>query len=723
MSDNTSIAGSSFVSTPPTSATSSNGSSKRSKKFFKNLFSHHDEHGERPGRTRSSTTSSEFYHGDEELSSEDEKSIDLNSYSAAIAPLCFKQRNKPTGKKSIPTDLTEKLQIIDDEDFEKYLTQPKYIKNFRKCAKCAPICKRLFLAQELDQNSTKGFAASTPDLVINDFVKSDGFSPNNTNTDYVDPLHDDKKHSIWTMKFSPDGKYLASAGRGNIIKIWKVIASPLDRLEHGSNVTGVEMDDLENVTVDEETKKTMYASVFQEQPYRIFEGHSHDILSLDWSKNNFLLSGSMDKTVKLWNVNQTTCLRTYTHHDFVTSVKFHPTDDRFFLSGCLDHKVRLWSILDNEVSYEFDAKNLVTAVTFTPNGNLTIAGTFNGTLYFLDTTNLELRHSLVINQKKNHANGSKVTGIETFFDQDDVKVLITTNDSRIRLLSLRQRQMVEYFKGLENNSSQIIATVSDDKKYVISGSENHWVYIWKLEKEEGDDNHHAGNQLKKLIHDKKKRKDYTSFHAHHSVVTCALVAPSATSKALSLSNDYIYELNNEFSKLRGDQEGYTEEETSLIKEDFIGGIIVTADDNGLIRVFRQDFSSTVRKMLIEEKNKKNKQENEHRIFLHKGLNRSNSSSFSKGNSFRNRNNNNNSSLNLSTSDLTSGNAGGGRSRSGTLDSNKNMNIAGLNQQLNGTAGHLVCEVCNSEKFKVSKIPHSREIGIFCTDCGNQLLNT
>lgn len=717
MSDITSIGSSLASTTPPTSATSSSGSSKIRRKLFKNLFGHSDySQGPKSGRNRSSTTSSEFYRGDEEMSSEDEKSIDLNSYSAAIAPLCFKQSAKP-GKKSIPTDLAEKLQIIDDEDFEKYLTQPKYIKNFRKCAKCAPIARRLFLAQELNQNSpTQNGATSTPDLVINNFVRSEGFS-----TDYINAVggatgDDDKKHSIWAMKFSPDGKYLASAGKGNIIKIWKVIASPLDRLERGPNVSGTNAEDLESATLNGENKKEMYASVFQETPYRVFEGHSHDILSLDWSKNNFLVSSSMDKTVKLWNVNQSTCLRTYSHGDFVTSIKFHPTDDRFFISGCLDHKVRLWSILDNDVSYEFDAKNLVTAVAFTPNGNLTIAGTFNGTLYFLDTTNLELRHSLVINQKKNHGNGSKVTGIETFFDQDDVKVLITTNDSRVRLLSLRQRQMVEYFKGLENNSSQIIATVSDDKKYVISGSENHWVYIWKLHKEKGDENHSGGNHLKNLVHDKKKRKDYTSFHAHHSVVTCALIAPSATSKALSLSNDYIYELNSEFSKLRGLQEGTNEEETSLIKEDYIGGIIVTADDNGLIRVFRQDFSSTVRKMLIEEKNKKSKQDNDHRLFLHKGLNRSNSSSFSRNNSFRANNKNNNSSaMNLLSSDT-----GSGRSRSGTSDSNRNINVGGMNQQVNSSSNHLICEVCNSEKFKVSKVPHTKDVGIFCTDCGNQL---
>ena len=37
------------------------------------------------------------------------------------------------------------------------------------------------------------------------------------------------------------------------------------------------------------------------------------------------------------------------------------------------------------------------------------------------------------------------------------------------------------FKGLENNSSQIKACFSHDGRYIISGSENHFVYIWDME--------------------------------------------------------------------------------------------------------------------------------------------------------------------------------------------------------------------------------------------------
>jgi WD40 repeat protein len=608
-------------------------------------------------------------------SSEDDKSIDLGSYAAASGPVCFKSLT--SSKKQ--TELNGKLSRLDDEDYEMYLRQPKYIKSFKKSNRTIPICKQLFLAQELFQCTTPKITDQTDtgieDIQLDDGVEFETRSTSNGEDTKVEETAN--KNAIWAMRFSLDGKYLASAGKSRDIKIWKVIASPLDRLE-----TSKQNDD---------GSKNEYASVFQERPYRNYTGHLDDILSLDWSKNNFLLSSSMDKTVKLWNVNQDKVLRTFVHSDFVSSVKFHPTDDRFFISGCLDHKVRLWSILENEVSYEFDAKNLVTAVAFTPNGNLTIVGTFSGTVYFLDTQNLELRHSLDLNRKSNHDN-MKITGIESFVDSDDIKVLISANDSKIRLISLRHKQLEFYFKGLRNNSSQIIATVSDDKKYIITASEDHWVYLWDVHKD-----HESESHLKNFISNKKKRSDYTSFHAHHSAVTCALIAPSGTFKSLSLSNDYIYELNSELNQMSN----VDKKRDTLLDESFIGGIIVTADDKGLIRVFRQDFSSNVRKMLLSEKKKRDRDDHKS---LGRHLNLSSTSLISRNNSHRG------SAMERTTSPFN------GRSRSGTVDS--------LTQRLNFTARSspsntpVLCDVCGSDKFGVTKTATGVEI--HCTDCGNQI---
>jgi WD40 repeat protein len=36
------------------------------------------------------------------------------------------------------------------------------------------------------------------------------------------------------------------------------------------------------------------------------------------------------------------CLQTFKHPDLVSSLAFHPSDDRFFVTGCFDKLLRLW---------------------------------------------------------------------------------------------------------------------------------------------------------------------------------------------------------------------------------------------------------------------------------------------------------------------------------------------------------------------------------------------
>jgi WD40 repeat protein len=130
-----------------------------------------------------------------------------------------------------------------------------------------------------------------------------------------------------------------------------------------------------------------HTEIFHRNPVRRFEGHTSDILDLSWSKNNFLLSSSTDKTVRLWHVSKEECLCVFQHLDFVPSVVFHPKDDRFFLSGSIDCKMRLWSIPEKRVVswVETPSQQLITAVGFCRSGKTAVCGTFLGKCYFYDT--------------------------------------------------------------------------------------------------------------------------------------------------------------------------------------------------------------------------------------------------------------------------------------------------------------------------------------------------
>ena len=62
---------------------------------------------------------------------------------------------------------------------------------------------------------------------------------------------------------------------------------------------------------------------------------------------------------------------------------------------------------------------------------------------------------------------------------------MTSNDSRIRLYGLDEHSEHCKYRGLSNLSSQIRASFSHDGKYIVAGSENQCIYLWKTHHDHG----------------------------------------------------------------------------------------------------------------------------------------------------------------------------------------------------------------------------------------------
>ncbi|KAJ5817674.1 Oxo-4-hydroxy-4-carboxy-5-ureidoimidazoline decarboxylase [Penicillium robsamsonii] len=406
--------------------------------------------------------------------------------------------------------------------------------------------------------------------------------------------------AIWALMVSKDGKYLAAAGQDRKVRVWAVIATPEEREDANGE---------EATPVDARDSSGLKAPVFQPEPVQVYEGHTGSILDLSWSKNNFLLSSSMDKTVRLWHVSRPECLCCFQHSDFVTSIQFHPRDDRFFLAGSLDTKLRLWSIPDKSVAFVTAVPDMITAVAFTPDGRYSIAGCLNGMLSVYDTEGLKVSAQIHVRSARGrNSKGSKITGIDTMTvprddskdDIDsDIKLLVTSNDSRIRLYDFHSRSLEAKFRGNENTCSQIRATFTNDGKYIICGSEDRRAYVWPVQSAQQDS----------------EKQPVEVFETQSAMVTAAIMAPIQTKQVLALSEDPIYDICNPppvalmgpeptgpgnengkphkrsasaprlsiISKMAHESPSY------LARSKHPGGeIIVVADYSGKIKVLRQD---------------------------------------------------------------------------------------------------------------------------------------
>lgn len=337
--------------------------------------------------------------------------------------------------------------------------------------------------------------------------------------------------AVWTMKFSPCGKLLATGGQDNMLRIWvlkaayphfddmrtkyaDVLVSPAPSLESlNSIVSENSVGDFltQAQTMSDEDKDAPFMS----RPLCVYKGHASDVLDVSWSKNYFILSSSMDKTVRLWHISRRECLCIFQHIDFVTAIVFHPKDDRYFLSGSLDGKLRLWNIPEKKVTMWNEVSSLITTANFCHNGKFAVAGTYDGKCIFYTTEQLKYYTQIHVRSTRGkNAKGSKITGVEPLPGED--KILVTSNDSRIRLYDLRDLTLTCKYKGCTNNSSQIKASFSPKSKYLICGSEDHFVYIWKTQ-----------HEFYKFSSARRDRNDYwEAIKVHNATVTAAVFAPN-----------------------------------------------------------------------------------------------------------------------------------------------------------------------------------------------------
>ncbi|KAI3649489.1 hypothetical protein MP228_005121 [Amoeboaphelidium protococcarum] len=459
---------------------------------------------------------------------------------------------------------------------------------------------------------------------------------------------------IWAMKFNRDGRYLATGGQDAVLRVWSLVTnmdgdlneqqepSSLPSQQNGENTFARQETVDSKVNMMSSSSTGFMKSIFKPQPHRVYKGHTADILDISWSKNDFLLSSSMDKTVRVWHISRLECLCVFQHTDYVTSIAFHPKDDRFFLAGCLDCRVRLWNIPEKKVMYWNElpeVHSLITAVGFTNDGKTVIAGSYLGACVFFEVEGLKYHTQVHARSTRGkNSRGEKITGIECMPNQPpgEEKVMITSNDSRIRVYNLRDKSLFCKYKGLSNYSSQIKATFSDDARYIISGSEDNYAYIWETFSDQqgingngmggggslfsshanpnasksntslnsggSKTNTNGGGGGSSFMHNfssiGQSRRDrnnrYEAFAAHDSIVTCAMFVPSRIVQKLEEAG-VVQGLDQINPQQQMEQSQVSSQGSQRAPQQYRpadGRLIITADYNGCVRIYENERFGT-----------------------------------------------------------------------------------------------------------------------------------
>jgi WD40 repeat protein len=208
-----------------------------------------------------------------------------------------------------------------------------------------------------------------------------------------------------------------------------------------------------------------------------FEGHTESVYSVIWSSDNAnIISGSADKTVKIWNAETGELLNTLLGHESVVNSVACSRDDLLIASGSADTTIVVWDANTGELLKRLEGhSNYVDSVSWSPDNNnrKLISGSEDKTVKIWDAKNGSLLRSL-----EGHA--GRVSSVD--WSPDGTKIASGSADSSIRIWDPTTGEVLQTL--LDSNPGEkypsMVLSVSWDSESlrIASGSSDHSIQIW-----------------------------------------------------------------------------------------------------------------------------------------------------------------------------------------------------------------------------------------------------
>lgn len=251
---------------------------------------------------------------------------------------------------------------------------------------------------------------------------------------------------VFSARYSPDGKMIATGSADKTIKLWDVANGKL---------------------------------------VRTIKGHTFYITSLAFSPNGKqILSGSWDKTARLWDVKTGRLLKTFTDiKGRIYAVAFSPDGTKMAAGGNNGlvniREVATGKILQKIKPEEGGIKGLI----FSPDGTSIAAA-----LSSYKAQIWEVKTGKLLQKFTGHTWAVQALA----YTKDGKKLVTGSRDKSVRIWDVSTGKLLKTLKGHTNDINAVAFT--PDGQYVISGSDDKTVRMWRVS---------TGKQVKLFAHPEK----------------------------------------------------------------------------------------------------------------------------------------------------------------------------------------------------------------------------
>lgn len=202
-----------------------------------------------------------------------------------------------------------------------------------------------------------------------------------------------------------------------------------------------------------------------------YSGHGAEVMDADCScDSSQIVSGSQDKTVIIWDVSTGAPVRRYRAHIGTVNCVCFNEDSSVFISGSLDGTVKIYDAKGHSrepIQILDEAKDSISMVAVNDHEIASVS---------LD--NHVRRYDIRKGVMEADCLYYPLTYLK--FTNDDQCILVSCQNSSIKLLDKSSGSILAEFKGHINKKYRIDNGLLCNDSYVVSGSEDGNIYIWSL---------------------------------------------------------------------------------------------------------------------------------------------------------------------------------------------------------------------------------------------------